>query len=326
MIQKKNRSEDPIRDEKPYHYFSDYLRDEYRCRVLKLPLNAGLSCPNRDGTLGESGCVYCSFDGSASPGMSGSGSLPEQIAFAKKKIKRYDAGTKYIAYFQAFTNTNADPSLLKNLYDQAVREKDIIGLMIGTRPDCLPDETLDLIASYRKNGFELWLEIGMQTIHDRSLEFLGRCHTNAATTDAVVRSAARGIPVCVHLILGIPGESWSDMMATAETVRDMPVKGVKFHQLHVIRGTRLEELFHSGRVTLLSQNEYVSILCDFIERISRGILIHRFMGDREENTLVAPLWGLRKGTVIKAIDEEFRRRGTYQGFLSGGRSVFPEWG
>ncbi|OHD70131.1 MAG: TIGR01212 family radical SAM protein [Spirochaetes bacterium RBG_16_49_21] len=298
---------------KPYFHFSDYLRDTYRCRVLKLPINANLSCPNR-GAM-NSGCIFCSEDGSASPGIGGRTSIPEQMESARKNFKRIDAGTRFIAYFQAYTNTYAPPAQLKRLYDQAVRQRDVIGLMIGTRPDCLPDQTLDLIASYQKDGFELWLEIGMQTIHDKSLEFLRRGHSSSATMNAVERAVRKNIPVCVHLILGITGEDWKEMMDTADALSQMPVRGVKFHHLHVIQGTQLEKLFRAGEVKPLSQREYVSILCDFIERLPSSILIHRLMGDREESTLVAPRWSLNKGTVIKAIEDEFARRGTFQGFL-----------
>lgn len=298
-----------------YNSFSVYLREKYLCRVLKIPINAGLSCPNRDASIGREGCLFCSADGSASPGMSGSMPIPGQIESAKRAFKRADERTRYIAYFQAFTNTNAPPARLKELYDIALAQQDIIGLMIGTRPDCLPDDILDLIASYRKEGRELWLEIGMQSSHDKSLDFLRRGHTNGDTINAVRRAAQREIPVCVHLILGIPGETWEDMMATARCVRGLPVSGVKFHHLHVIRGTALEELYRAGLMGTLSMKEYVSILCDFIERIPPAVLVHRLMGDREENTLVAPRWGLHKGTVQKAIDDEFRRRCTFQGFL-----------
>ncbi len=300
---------------KPYYSFSDYLWNKYNCRVLKIPINAGLSCPIRDGTAGVDGCVFCSEDGSASPGMTAGTPISGQIDLAKKNFKRSDADTKYIAYFQAFTNTYGPLLLLKSLYDQAVEREEVTGLMIGTRPDCLQDETLDLVASYRKPGFELWLEIGMQSCHDKSLEFLRRGHTNDVTVDAVHRASMRDIPVCVHLILGIPGESWHDMMATAILLRTMPVRGIKFHHLHVIRGTALEEPFRTGLLKTLTMSEYVSTLCDFIERVSPEILIHRLSGDREENTLVAPRWGLHKGTVIKAVEDEFRRRGTFQGFL-----------
>jgi radical SAM protein (TIGR01212 family) len=300
---------------KPYYSFSDYLREKYKRRVLKIPINAGLSCPNRDGTVGAEGCLFCAADGSATPGMTAAMPIPEQVEAAKKGFKRSDPGTGYIAYFQAFTNTYGPPLLLKKCYDSALALDDVIGLMIGTRPDCLSDEILDLVASYRRPGFELWLEIGMQSSHDKSLEFLRRGHTNDATVEAVTRAAGRGIPVCVHLILGIPGESWNDMMATAESLRGLPVMGVKLHHLHVIKGTALEDLYRSGGMKPLSLKEYVSILCDFIERVSPEILIHRLMGDREENTLVAPRWGTHKGTVLKAIEDEFRRRCTYQGFL-----------
>ena len=170
-------------------------------------------------------------------------------------------------------------------------------------------------AGHLKPGFEVWLEIGMQSSHDKSLEFLRRGHTNGVTVDAVSRAAMRGIPVCVHLILGIPGESWQDMMATAISLRSMAVRGIKFHHLHVISGTTLEGMYRSGLMAPLSMNEYVSAVCDFIERVSPDILIHRLMGDREENTLVAPRWGLHKGTVIKAIEGEFLRRGSFQGIL-----------
>lgn len=300
---------------KPYHSFSDYLWNKYNRRVLKIPINAGLTCPNRDGTVGSEGCIFCSPDGSATPGMTASMSIEEQIDLAKKSFKRSDPDTRYIAYFQAFTNTYGPLLLLKRLYDLTVARDEVIGLMIGTRPDCLPDEVLDLVASYRTPGFELWLEIGMQSSHDKSLEFLRRGHTNGATIDAVRRAALRDIPVCAHLILGIPGETWQDMMATAAALRDMAVRGVKFHHLHVISGTALERSFREGRIPMLTMKEYVSLLCDFIERLSPEILIHRLSGDREENTLVAPRWGLHKGTVMKAVEDEFVRRGSFQGFL-----------
>lgn len=315
MTQKNDLSSSGARDGRPYNYFSDYLRDKYRCRVQKIPINAGLSCPNRDGKCGTSGCIYCCEEGSATPGVYATASIPEQMAAAKINFKRSDESTKYIAYFQAFSNTYAPPPRLKGLYDLAVSQENVIGLMIGTRPDCCPDDVLDLIASYRRPEFELWLELGMQTIHDRSLALLRRGHTVEDTRDAIRRAAERGIPVCAHIILGIPGENWSDMMATADALRELPLRGVKIHHLHVIRGTELERMFTGGSIAVLSLREYVSTLCDFIERIPRDMLVHRLMGEREEGTLVAPRWGLHKGTVMKAIDDEFMKRGTCQGFL-----------
>jgi len=311
----KNHSKHNPGPGKPLNLFGDYLWAEYNCRVLKLPINAGLSCPNRDGTFGTSGCTFCAEDGSAAPTTGSSPSIIEQMRFARSSFKRSDAETRYIAYFQAYTNTHAPVPVLRSLYDSALSDKDIIGLMIGTRPDCLPDDVLDLIASYRKKDFELWLEIGMQTMHNRSLDYLNRRHSHGSTVDAVMRAARKQIPVCVHVILGIPGESWQDMMDTAEEISSMPVMGVKIHHMHVIRGTRLEELYNRGDFKTLSLREYVSCVCDFIERLRPDIILHRLMGDRESGTLVSPLWSLRKGTVIQSIEDEFKRRGTFQGFM-----------
>jgi len=283
--------------------------------VLKLPISAGLPCPNR---IGAEGCLFCAPDGAASPSACRSADIREQMRIAREGFRRSDSETRYIAYFQAYTNTNAPVDVLRTLYDDALCEPDVIGLMIATRPDCLSDSTLDLIASYAKEGFELWLEIGMQTMHERGLVRLNRGHTHAQTREAIAGAAARGIPVCVHLILGIPGEDWSDMMDTAAETSSLPVHGVKIHHLHVIAGTRLEEHYREGHVHLFSFNEYVSTACDFLERLRKDILIHRVLGDRPRDMLVAPEWGLHKGTVHRAIDEEFRRRGTRQGFLYEG--------
>ncbi len=315
MSHEKEPSSSGVRPGRPYNSFGDHLQRTYGRRVLKIPLNANLSCPNRDGQPEGTGCLFCSADGSSSPGTDAAATIEKQIESAKGNFKRSGPGTCYIAYFQAFTNTRAPVATLKDLYDRALVSRDVIGLMIGTRPDCLPDETLDLIASYLRPGFELWLEIGMQTAHDRSLNLLRRGHSTADTIDAVKRAAARGIPVCVHLILGIPGESWKDMMVTAHSLRGLPIRGLKLHHLHVIKGTPLEKWLLDGRMTPLSLPSYASILCDFIERVSPDLLIHRLIGDRDEETLVAPLWSLHKGTAIKAIEDEFHRRGTCQGFL-----------
>ncbi len=300
---------------KPYYFFGDYLHDKYSCRVQKLPINAGLSCPNRDGTLAYNGCIFCSDEGSASPTCSIGNDITAQMKNAVTSLRRHDAGTRYIAYFQAFTNTAAPVSRLRELYDTALTFPDVIGLMIGTRPDCFSDETARMISGYSRDNFELWLELGMQTSHDRSLDFLERHHTTMDTVRAVQLADKYSIPVCLHVILGIPGETWNDMMETAEMISNLPVRGIKIHHLHVIKGTRLETIYREKKFHVFSMNEYVSMLCDFLERIRPDILVHRINADREESTLVTPLWGLHKGSVQKAVDDEFTRRGTWQGFL-----------
>ncbi len=299
---------------KPYHFFGDYLYHKYNAKILKLTINANLGCPNRDGTIGSSGCIFCS-EGSASPTAAGSLSIHKQMQAAIDGFNRGLYTPKYIAYFQAFTNTYATADVLKKLYDSAIAFGNVVGLMIGTRPDCLPDDILDVIAGYKKNNFELWLEIGMQSMHDRSLQFLQRGHTHAHTVSAINRARERGIPVCVHIILGIPNESWYDMMSTAIEISRLPVQGVKIHHLHVIKGTPLEVLYNKGQVPLLSCKQYVSYTCDFIERLRGDIIIHRLLGDQPKDMLIAPAWGLHKGTVLKAIEDELLRRGTFQGFL-----------
>lgn len=298
-----------------YRFFGNYLREKYGCRVLKLSINANLSCPNRNGTLSNAGCVFCSSDGSASPATAGTAGIREQMDTARESFKRSVQKTRYIAYFQAYTNTYDTCKNLKKLYDEAVSDNNIVGLMVGTRPDCVSDEVLDLLSSYKRPGFETWLEIGMQSMHNKSLDYLNRKHDHNSTLDAVKRAAKRDLNVCVHIILGIPGETWNDIMESANEVSSMPVKGVKFHHLHIIRNTQLEKLYDEKKFNTLTLKEYTSIICDFIERLRPDIIIHRLMGDREENTLVAPLWGLQKGTVLNSINTEFERRGTYQGIL-----------
>lgn len=300
---------------KPYNFFGDYLAGAYSCRVLKLPIDAGLSCPNRDGTLGFEGCVFCSEEGSASPTTGGFSSIADQMRNAKNTFRRSDRDTKYIAYFQAFTNTYGAPEMLKRLYDEAVSFPEVTGLMIGTRPDCISRDILEVISSYRKDNFELWIELGLQSVHDRSLAFLNRGHTFSQTVEALNMIDEYGIPVCVHVILGIPGESWRDMMETAETISKLPVSGVKIHHLHIIKGTPLERIYNDSSFRLMSLKDYVSTLCDFIERLRPDIIIHRLMGDRMEDSLLLPRWGLHKGTVLQAIEDEFSRRCTFQGFL-----------
>lgn len=306
---------------KPYNFFGDYLAAAYSCRVLKLPIDAGFSCPNRDGNLGIDGCIFCSEEGSASPTTGDLSSITAQMLNAKNTFRRSERDTKYIAYFQAFTNTYGSPERLMKLYDEAVTFPDITGLMIGTRPDCISREILEVINTYRKENFELWIELGLQSVHDRSLEFLNRRHTFKQTVDALSLTAEYDIPVCVHVILGIPGESWEDMMKTAEKISALNVAGVKIHHLHIIKDTPLAQIYAKKQFPLMTLKEYVSTVCDFIERLRPDILIHRLMGDRMEDSLLQPKWGLHKGTVLQAIEDEFSRRCTYQGFLYTGEEA-----
>ena len=300
---------------KAYNFFGDYLTEKYKCRILKLPVNTGLSCPNRDGTISKGGCIFCSEEGSASPSACPSLPIEEQMNRALESFRRSDKNTRYIAYLQAFTNTYASVDKLKEIYSAAVSFPDIAGLMIGTRPDCINKNILELIKSYDRENFELWLELGMQSSHDKSLILLNRGHDNRSTIDAVNLADRFGIKICLHVILGIPGETWQDMMDTAETISGLPASGVKLHHLHIIKGTPLEKAAQDKNYKMIEFKEYISTACDFMERLRPDILIHRLAGDRTEDTLIEPKWGLHKGTVIQGIEDEFNKRGTWQGFL-----------
>ena len=242
-------------------------------------------------------------------------SIHQQMNAALSSFKRSAKETLYIAYLQAFTNTYAPVEILKEIYDTAVSFPEITGLMIGTRPDCINDDVLKLIKSYDNDNFELWLELGMQSIHDKSLNLLNRRHNNHCTIEAIGKIENYGIKTCLHVILGIPGETWHDMMETAETISALPVRGVKLHHLHVIKNTPLEIIAQKKNFKMIAFKEYISTACDFMERLRPDILIHRLAGDRSEDTLLEPKWGLHKGTVIQGIEDEFKKRYTYQGFL-----------
>jgi radical SAM protein (TIGR01212 family) len=209
------------------------------------------------------------------------------------------------------------------VYDEVLSFPGIVGLMIGTRPDCLSDEILTLIAGYAERIPELWIELGVQSMNDNSLDFLRRHHDSARSEAAIVAAQQAGIKTCVHMILGIPGEDWQAMMHSADAIARLHPEGIKLHHLHVIRNTALAALHEKNPLPLLSLPSYVSVATDFLERIPGSIMVHRLSGDCHENELLAPLWGQHKGTVIQNIEDEFRRRGTWQGFLKNGGAHKP---
>lgn len=298
---------------KRYNFFGDYLREKYKNRVLKLPVFGGFSCPNRDGTLSNKGCIFCSDDGSASPVIDENLSINKQLKTASESFSRSDSNTKFIAYFQSFTNTYGSIEKLKKCYDEAVSFENIIGLMIGTRPDCIDKNIARLISSYHLD--EVWIELGMQTIHDKSLIFLNRGHLHQDTLNSIDVIREYNLKICLHVIIGIPGESWKDIMEIANSISKMDIQGIKIHHLHVIEGTELEKVYNNHDLSLQTYEKYISTLADFLERVRKDIVIHRISSDRDEKSLVAPKWGLHKGTVQKGLDDEFLKRGTWQGFF-----------
>ena len=297
---------------KEYFYsFNSYLRDKFGERVQRLSLNAGFTCPNRDGKIGSEGCIYCNDEG-YSPFAKSRISLRQQIRqsmdFASERYK----AKKFIAYFQNATNTYAPLDKLKKTYDVIKEFPDIVGLYISTRPDCIDEKRLDLIESYSKD-YDVWIEYGLQSIHERTLKFINRGHSVHDFVKAVNITAARNIKVGVHVILGLPGETRDDMLNTAEKVMKLPVSGIKFHMLHVLKNTKLEQHHKEGRIRLLTFGEYVDVVCDFLEIINPRCVVFRLVSDARDDFLIAPKWINRKSEVITAIKDEFRIRGTRQG-------------
>jgi radical SAM protein (TIGR01212 family) len=296
---------------KRYNAFSEELKALFGCRVHRISVDAGFTCPNRDGTVGTGGCIYCGGEGSGAFGIVRALSVAAQLEEGKEVMVRKYKASKFIAYFQPYSNTHAPVEQLRAVYDEALTVNDIVGLIVGTRPDCLPPATLDLLAKYSQRTW-FRLELGLQSPHDRTLRSINRGHDFATFATAVERCRERGIRVCAHVILGLPGESREEMLATAGILNEMKIDGVKLHLLHVMRGTKLAEMYGRGEVRVMERDDYVGLVCDILELLEPGISIQRLTGDGGRD-LVAPLWSLAKFEVLNAIDVELARRGSRQG-------------
>ncbi|MGD9330813.1 MAG: TIGR01212 family radical SAM protein [Desulfobacterales bacterium] len=297
---------------KRYRDLNTYFRERFGHRVHKLTVDAGLTCPNRDGTLSANGCIYCNVRGSGTGASSKGLTIREQLEQSKIPVARRFKARKFMAYFQSYTNTYAPLATLTRLYDQALSVEDVIGLSIGTRPDCVGDDVLDLLAGYARNHL-VWVEYGLQSASDQTLRRINRGHDTACFSDATRRARQRGLPVCAHVILGLPGETRREMMATARLLADLSIDGVKIHLLYVIRGTALETLYRQGRFRCLHQEEYADLVCDFIERLPPETVIQRVTGDPQPDELVAPAWALGKRATLDRIQAIFERRDSRQG-------------
>jgi radical SAM protein (TIGR01212 family) len=300
-----------------YRSFSSYLHEIFGCRVHKIGLDAGFTCPNRDGTCGVGGCTYCEIE-SFSHNTKPSGEmlpLRDQLASGIEHMRRRFKAEKFIAYFQAFSGTHGPVARLRETYDVIHEFPDIAGLFISTRPDCLPSGVLELIASYREQ-YLTWLEIGLQSAHDNTLKRINRGHTVEEFGDAVKRAHGFGLPVCAHVILGLPGEDRQRMMATADYLVSCRVESLKLHCLHVMKGTTLAREWENGQVRLLEREEYVGLVCDFLERMKPDTIIQRLAVDIQGDNLLGPNWcGQGKRQTVSLIEQELVRRGSYQGAL-----------
>lgn len=299
-------------DARPYRDYSSYLRERFGCRVQKITVDAGLTCPNRDGTRGWDGCAYCNARGSGTGAWRLAQSITEQLEAAKIHLaKRYKA-KKFLAYFQSFSNTYAPLPVLKSLYEEALAVPDIVGLTIGTRPDCVPEEVLDHLAELSQRTL-IWVEFGLQSAHDDTLAHIRRGHGVGAFTDAVVRTRDWGIPLCVHVILGLPGESRERMLATARFLAALDIQAVKIHLLYVVKGTLLEQWYQEGSYRCLDREEYAELVGEFLALLPPRVIIQRLTGDPHPEELVAPAWALEKQQNLQAIHAYMRRHGLQQG-------------
>lgn len=301
-----------------------FLRREFGQPVLKLSIDGGFTCPNRDGTKAIGGCTYCN-NRSFSLGVGNDRlSIREQIESQINRVRQ--SGRRkaelFLAYFQSFSNTYAPVERLRQLYDEALSVPEVVGLDIATRPDCVPDPVLDLLQDYAQRT-HLWLELGLESSHDRTLARINRGHNWAEFESAMRRSSGRGINLCVHMILGLPGETPDTIRQSATRLGQLmaelsaPAIGIKLHHLHIVKGTALAKDYPAGDIATLTPEKYVPLVCDFLERLPENTVIQRFMGDTLGDTLIAPHWQVAKSQVLNAIAAEFGRRGTQPGSLLG---------
>ena len=275
--------------------FNTYLRTLYGERVQKITIDAGFTCPNRDGTKAIGGCIFCNQKGSGT-GQSLAGlSVKEQILMAQQSIQRRYKARKFLAYFQSFSNTYAGVETLKRLYDEALSVEGVVGLCIGTRPDCIDTHVLDLLESYSRTHL-VWLELGLQSFHDKTLQRINRGHGTKEFLEAIELTRSREkIKICVHVILGLPGETRSEMIDTSRRLAALEIHGIKLHLLYVIKGTPLATLYQQGEYRCLTREEYIDILCEFIQHIPPNVVIQRLISDPHPDELLAPAWAWKEG-------------------------------
>ncbi|GMQ62317.1 TIGR01212 family radical SAM protein [Vallitalea sp. AN17-2] len=298
--------------DKPYYSLNYYLRELYGEKIYKIAIDGGFTCPNRDGKIGTRGCIFCSEGGSGDFASSASLSIYDQIEEGKKKLSSKKTGNKYIAYFQAYTNTYAPINRLKALFREAISHPDIIGLSVATRPDCLDNEVIKLLATINKTK-KVWVELGLQSIHTSSASFIRRGYELDCFDSAVTRLTEAGLDVVVHLILGLPNETKEDVLQSVKYICNKNIRGIKLQLLHVLKNTDLADYYAENDFKILSMDEYIDLLISCIEIIPPEIVIHRITGDGPKNLLIEPLWSGNKKVVLNTILKEFKNRNTWQG-------------
>ena len=299
-------------DNKRYHTLNYHVKTKYNCKVVKVSLNAGFTCPNIDGTAGYGGCIYCSKTGSGEFGGDINKSLPEQFYEVKEKIAKKWPNSKYIAYFQARTNTYAPVDILKEKYESVLNLDDVIGIAIATRADAISDEALDYLTELNKRT-NLTIELGLQTIHETTSKLINRCHTLTQFENMVKKLQERNIEVVVHIINGLPYETKEMMIETIKYLNSLNINGIKIHMLNVTKNTPLALLYQTKPFHILTKEEYINIVINQLEYLNPNIVIHRITADPDPKDLIEPTWLLKKFCILNDIDKEMVKRDTYQG-------------
>lgn len=299
-------------NEKPYHSLDHMLRERFGEKVYKVTLNGGMSCPNRDGTIGRRGCIFCSEGGSGDFAADAALSITEQIDSQIALLSQKRPIRKYIAYFQAYTNTYAPVEYLRDIFTEALIHPGIVALSIGTRPDCLSDEILNLLACLNRIK-PVWIELGLQTIHEKTAQYIRRGYPLSCFEQAVRELRSRKIEVIVHTILGLPGETKDDILSTMQYLNTKDIQGIKLQLLHVLKGTDLAEDYASMKFRVYEREEYLALLMDCLEHLDPSIVIHRMTGDGPRDLLIAPLWASRKREVLNLLHHQMKERGSFQG-------------
>lgn len=297
---------------KRYYSIDSYLKQTFGEKIYRLALNGGMTCPNRDGTLGTGGCIFCSAAGSGDFAQQKEKSITEQLAAAKEQVSQKRNCRKFIAYFQAYTNTYAPTDYLREIFTEAIMDPDVAIVSIATRPDCLSPEILALLTELNRRK-PVWIELGLQTIHLQTSRFIRSGFTLACFHEAVAALAECGIPVIVHVILGLPGETREQMLETVCHVGSLHVFGIKLQLLHILSDTDLGAIYRETPFRLLTQEEYCELVCDCLERLPQDITIHRLTGDGPKDLLIAPQWSSAKRSVLNQIEQTLKKRDTWQG-------------
>lgn len=297
---------------KRYHSLNYFLRDRFKEKVFKISLDGGFSCPNRDGTISKGGCLFCSESGSGDYAGDRELSITKQFCDIKEMMNKKWKEGKYIAYFQAFTNTYAPVEELKRKYDEALKQEGVVAIAIATRPDCLQDEVLELLEEINKK-FYVWVELGLQTVSDETARKINRGYKLDAYEDAIRRLKERNIDFVTHCIFGLPGETKEDMLKSVDYIAHSGSKGIKFHLLHLMKHTPMVKLYERGELEFLSQDDYIDLICKSIAMLPEDMVVHRLTGDAPRDLLIGPMWSLKKWEVLNAIDKALVDNEIYQG-------------